>query len=373
MHRVIILGAGKIGSAIAKLLHYSHSYDVLVADTHPHTLEQLSTVIPVKTAVIDVTDEESLIPYLQNCDSVISACPYWVNSNIATAALKAGVSYFDLTEDVKTTQEIRAIAQAAKWGQIFMPQCGLAPGFIGILAHYLSLQFDELEEVKMRVGALPLFPSNLLKYNLTWSTDGLINQYCNPCETIRNGRRTEVMPLEGLEHFSLDGIEYEAFNTSGGLGTLCETLEGKVRHLNYKTVRYKGHQYLISFLLKDLGLADQREILRALLEKAIPVTKQDVVLILSTVTGYKNGQFLQVTDARKIYHTKIEGEDWSGLQLSTAAGLCAVLDLHGAGLLPKQGFIKQEQVNFDSFINNRFGQYYLSINQPLPQPEMCLV
>ena len=79
----------------------------------------------------------------------------------------------------------------------------------------------------MRVGALPQFPTNALNYNLTWSTDGLINEYCNPCEAIHEGKLIEVLPLEGIEQFSLDGITYEAFNTSGGLGTLCETLPAR--------------------------------------------------------------------------------------------------------------------------------------------------
>ena len=94
----------------------------------------------------------------------------------------------------------------------------------------------------MRVGALPQFPTNALTYNLTWSTDGLINEYCNPCEAIHDGERMHVLPLEGIEHFSLDGVRYEAFNTSGGLGTLCDTLDGRVRELNYKTIRYQGHR-----------------------------------------------------------------------------------------------------------------------------------
>ncbi len=136
-----------------------------------------------------------------------------------------------------------------------MPQCGLAPGLIGIAAHELANRFTEIRDVKMRVGALPEFPTNALKYNLTWSVDGLINEYCQPCEAIRDNRTQWVQPLEGLEHFSLDGIEYEAFNTSGGLGTLCETLSGRVESLDYKSVRYPGHRDLMQFLLEDLRLA----------------------------------------------------------------------------------------------------------------------
>src|SRR5690606_38407843 len=177
----------------------------------------------------------------------------------------------------------------------------LAPGFIGILAHHLCQGFDKLDRVKMRVGALPLYPDNMLKYNLTWSTDGLINEYCNPCEAIRDGHQVEVQPLEGLEQFGLDGVDYEAFNTSGGLGTLCETLAGKVTELDYKTVRYVGHRYLMNFLLHGLRFQTQRPLLKKLLEAAVRCTTQDVVLVFCTVTGWNGDAYQQVADARKIY------------------------------------------------------------------------
>ena len=142
----------------------------------------------------------------------------------------------------------------------------------------------------MRVGALPKFPSNELKYNLTWSTDGLINEYCNECEAIHEGERVEARALDGYEHFSLDGIAYEAFNTSGGLGTLCETFDGKVRNLDYKTVRYPGHRDLIRMLARDLRLCERRELFLEVLENAVPATTQDVVLVFVTVTGERGGR-----------------------------------------------------------------------------------
>jgi saccharopine dehydrogenase-like NADP-dependent oxidoreductase len=133
--------------------------------------------------------------------------------------------------------------------------------------------------VRLRVGALPQFPTNALNYNLTWSTDGLINEYCNPCEAIHEGKPIEVLALQGIEQFSLDGITYEAFNTSGGLGTLCETLAGKAREVNYKTVRYPGHCERMKMLVSDLKLGERRELFKDVLETAIPVTLQDVVLV----------------------------------------------------------------------------------------------
>ncbi len=367
MYSVVILGTGKIGSAIVKLLHHIGDYSLLVGDMDSQALDLLSKSVPVETFVIDVTDEAALSEKLQGWDCVVSACPYWLNTGIARAAAKAGVSYFDLTEDIATTKGIRALAENTPDGSIFAPQCGLAPGFISILAHHLCRGFEKLEEVKMRVGALPQYPSNMIGYNLTWSTEGLINEYCNPCEVISNGISREAIPLEEVEYFSLDGIQYEAFNTSGGLGTLCETLKGRVNNLNYKSVRYPGHRDLMAFLTKELGLSHRQELLQEILENSIPVTKQDVIVIFCTVTGWKNGHLQQISDARKIYPINFHGEIWSAIQLTTSASLCAVLDMYLNGKISQTGFLKQEEISLDEFLANRFGRYYLDKNSLVQQ------
>ncbi len=184
----------------------------------------------------------ALAALLRGQAMVISACPFYLTPLIAQAAVTAGAHYFDLTEDVASMRRVQALSADAKTALV--PQCGLAPGFISILAHAMTRKFDTLRDVHMRVGALPVYPTNALKYNLTWSTDGLINEYCNPCEAIIDGSPRETLALEEIEAFSLDGVGYEAFNTSGGLGTLCATLAGRVENLNYKTVRYPGHRDL---------------------------------------------------------------------------------------------------------------------------------
>ena len=360
MHSILLLGAGKIGGAIAKLLAICGDYDVLVGDVNRDTLDRLPTGLPLRAMPVDVDDSSALRKAMQGRSAVVSALAFDMNSTVAQAASEAGLSYFDLTEDVDTRRKVLQISESARAGQIFMPQCGLAPGFVSIAAFHLARQFDTLDEVRMRVGALPKFPTNAMKYNLTWSTDGLINEYGNPCEAIHNGQLIETLPLEGLEHFSLDGINYEAFNTSGGVGTLCETLAGKVRSLNYKTIRYSGHREFMAFLMNELRLNDRRELLKNVLETAVPITLQDVVLIFCTVSGWKDGRLTQITDARKIYHGEIRDEPWSAIQLSTASGLCAVVDLHYAGKLPSTGFVRQEQVSFEAFLANRFGRCYVS-------------
>jgi len=359
MNRVLLLGAGKIGRMISRMLVDSGDYTVLVGDVSADALDVIAHRVPgVKVLQFDVASPTALARALQDCDVVISALSYFLNPGVAEAALAAGVSYFDLTEDVETTRRVREIAEQAKDGQIFMPQCGLAPGFISIVAQHLAKQFDTVEAVRMRVGALPLFPTGALKYNLTWSTDGLINEYCNPCEAIQDGRSVELQPLEGYEQFLLDGVRYEAFNTSGGLGTLCETLAGRAREVNYKTIRYVGHSEPMKFLIEELRLGECRKQLKEILERAVPVTFQDVVVTFCTVIGSRSGQLVQITDGRKVYHQDLGGRPWSAIQITTAASVCAVLDMFVSGQLPRRGFVRQEQVDFDAFIVNRFGKHY---------------
>ncbi|HTQ08015.1 MAG TPA: saccharopine dehydrogenase NADP-binding domain-containing protein [Polyangiaceae bacterium] len=362
MHPVLVLGAGKIGRTIACLLAATEDYDVTIAEKDEAALRHLRRAPRVRTLVLDATDPSALASALKGRESVISALSYAHNPLVAEVALEAGASYFDLTEDRETTRRVRAVAERARSGQVFVPQCGLAPGFISIVAHELTRGFDRLDSVFMRVGALPRFPSNFLKYNLTWSTDGLINEYCNPCEAIHEGTLREVLPLEGLEHFWLDGVRYEAFNTSGGLGSLCETLAGKVRELNYKTIRYQGHRDYMAFLLTELRLSEERALAKQILERAVPVTFQDTVVTFSTVSGWRNGQLVQVSDARRIVNSVVHGENWSAIQLTTAAGLCVMLDLHRQGALGDRGFVRQEQVKLEAFLGNRFGEYYRSPN-----------
>ncbi|HYG87058.1 MAG TPA: saccharopine dehydrogenase NADP-binding domain-containing protein [Azospirillum sp.] len=355
MTHVLLLGAGKIGSMICHLLHATGEYTVTVADRDESCLRYMAHD-EAALRTLDVADGQALRAALKGHDMVVSALPYYLNTGVAEAARDVGLHYFDLTEDVATTRRVRAIAKDAETA--FMPQCGLAPGFVSVVAYDLAKRFDALRDVFMRVGALPIYPTNALKYNLTWSTDGLINEYCNLCEAIHEGEVREVLPLEGLERFSLDGIEYEAFNTSGGLGTLCDTLAGQVECLNYKTVRYPGHRDHVKFLTQDLRLGGRRDLLKDVLENAVPVTKQDVVLVFVTVNGMQDGRLMQETFAKKVYNATVGGKLWSGIQITTAAGVCAMVDLLRDSKLPQRGFVRQEDADLKDFLANRFGRYY---------------
>ena len=358
--RITLLGAGHIGQTVARWLGETGDYEVTVVDRDADALARLAAE-GVDTRCADTGDARALALVLKGQDAVLNALPYHLAVTVATQARNAGCHYFDLTEDVAATRAIQQLAEGA--ATAFMPQCGLAPGFIGIAAHHLAQGFDTLQEIKMRVGALPAFPTNALKYNLTWSVDGLINEYCHPCEAIRDGRRIEVLALEGLEHFSLDGTEYEAFNTSGGLGTLCETLAGRVQTLDYKSVRYPGHRELMRVLLQELQLERDVETLKTILRRAVPSTMQDLVLVFVTVSGFKRGALVQEVFARKIFADRSESAPLSAIQITTAAGLCTALDLFREGRLPQSGFVRQEQVALPDFLANRFGRAYQQSRQ----------
>lgn len=352
MKRIIVLGAGKIGIAVARMLGDAGGYEVTIADSAAVAERGGAGLTRLR---LDVTDGAALRSCLAGYDAVISALPFFLDVAVAEAARDAGIHYFDPTEDVRTARRIRAIAEGAK--TVFVPQCGLAPGFIAIVANHLVSRFDEPHDVLLRVGALPQYPDNVLKYNLTWSTDGLINEYCNPCEVIHEGERHERMPLEALDHFTLDGVLYESFATSGGVGSLCESLAGRVRNLSYKTIRYPGHRDMIKMLADDLKMCSRREVFRDLIEQGIPLTRQDVVIIFVTVRGAKDGKLTQESYVKKIY-AETSGARWSAIQSTTASAICAAVDLCAAGKLPASGFVKQEQIDFASFVANRFGRIY---------------
>lgn len=363
MNTILVAGAGKVGRVIARALNYCGDYRVIVADTSSEALNMLRQECPPLTfRQLDFNDEASLRETLRGVFAVINALPFRFSRLIAPQAVAQGIHYFDLTEDVESTRLVKQLAGTAKTALV--PQCGLAPGFVSIAAASLLPDFDELHSVQLRVGALPLYPNNALKYNLTWNTEGLINEYLKPCEALVEGRLCEVPALEELEQFSLDGITYEAFNTSGGLGTLCDTLRGRCRQLNYRTVRYPGHRDLIKMLIKDLRLGENPELMRQLFENALPGTEQDVVLVYVSVNGRIRQQLRQKAFVRKVYAGNWMGLPCSAIAQTTAAGVCTALDLLVQGQLPQVGLIRQEDIPLKAFLDNRFGQVYAGTRGP---------
>jgi saccharopine dehydrogenase-like NADP-dependent oxidoreductase len=361
MKDVLVLGAGKIGALMCGLLAESGDYRVQLADSKPgaarevvdaHGLENLEAFD------LDATDTEALRAHVRKHKpiAVVSGLPYFCNLGVAQIARDEDLHYFDLTEDVAVTEQVREIAEGASTA--FVPQCGLAPGFISIAANELIQHFDSLRAVKLRVGALPQHPNNVLKYSLTWSTDGVINEYGNLCKAIVDGEEVDVLPLEGLESIEIDGKKYEAFNTSGGLGSLAETYGDRVNTMNYKTIRYPGHCEQMRLLMNGLKLNHDRCTLKRILENAVPQTLQDVVIIYAAVNGWQDGELREENYVNKVYPQVVAGRLWSAIQITTAAGICSVIDIVLADPTRYRGFVAQEQFRLQDILDNRFGRYY---------------
>ena len=332
--KIAIIGHGNVGSTIKKLLQ--NKYELSVGDidngVDGHNINQVEK-------------------FLINHDAVISAAPFSVNKNIASVAAKKNIGYFDLTEDVSTTEFVKSL----KTDAVLIPQCGLAPGAINICASHLIDEFEEVDEVLMRVGALPKYTTNEMSYYLSWSTNGLINEYCNPADVIYEGEKAKVMPLEGMEKLIIEGKSYEAFNTSGGCATMCDTYAGKVQNLTYKTIRYPGHQAHMKFLFNDLHLKKNREVLESLFDEEVPRTMNDVVIFFVKVIGKIEGVLQE-----KTYCRKIEGQGkFSAIQITTASGVCSVLELYLQNKIKGQGLIPQESIDWDDFLKTKYGQIYL--------------
>lgn len=380
MPKVLVLGGGRIGSAIATLLSTrdkKKSYDVTVGDSRdadPYEESPYKTkkvVVPRSWAkfapvlgyrLIGTTDEVQAFgdfcKQVDGYETVVSALPYYLTQSAARAAFLVGANYFDLTEDVKTTKAIKEMADNVT-GQVFMPQCGLAPGATAIIGNGLCEGLDEVWRVEIRVGALPRSSSTRLGYAITWSPDGLINEYLMPCEAIVNGELCTTTPLDGLERLAIGGEEYEAFNTSGGLGTLCHSMLGRVLNCNYKTIRYRGHCDAMRLLLWELRLHEQGDALKRALEANVPGTANDVVLFHCSVTGSRNGRPWQKTYFKRIVGDgRFEDLGLTAIEKATACSACAAIDIMSCGDVARKGFVRQEDIPMPMFLSNQYGSVY---------------
>jgi saccharopine dehydrogenase-like NADP-dependent oxidoreductase len=348
---VFVLGLGKIGELVALLLHAA-GFRVTGADLR-ETVDQPFAAIRLKGS-----DPAELKERMKGYDAVVSCLPYAYNSSVAAAAHKLGIHYFDLTEDVRTTQAILRMSPTAR--AVMGPQCGLAPGFIAIVGAALAESFGRIRSIKLRVGALPQNPTGLLGYAFNWSPEGVVNEYLNDCEVIEDGERKWVSPLEWLETIVIHGVQLEAFTTSGGLGTMCETYQGRVQNLDYKTIRYPGHASLMNFFFHELLMRQDRKRAGEILVNAKPPVSEDVVYIHASVEGWKGEALSRDEFVRAYYPLKIAGQRRRAISWTTAASVSAVVEMVNKGLLPGKGFLKQEEIPLAEFLKTQNGRLYAS-------------
>lgn len=356
-HKILVMGAGKIGVTVASLLARTNDYVAYLSDILAPKKLPLIEGNPIQFVALDVSRAIEIKQFILNnqIEGVISCLPYNLTIEVAKIAAETGIHYFDPTEDIATTAKVTELAASSKGA--FAPQCGLAPGFISIAANSLTNGFNEIEHIKMRVGALTPNLNNNFHYAFTWSIDGVINEYIHPCVVMTDGERKLVPALDGLEHLVVDNEHYEAFYTSGGVGSLVESYTGRVKNMDYKTMRYKGHCAQMKFILQDMNLRSNPELAKQILTKVIPHSDQDKVVVYVSVLGMKNGQLTEETYTNTCMPMQVDNSKFTAIQLTTATGICTVVDLvvHEKKL---SGLIKQEQISLNQFLANRFGGYY---------------
>ncbi len=293
--KFLVLGAGMMGRAVAYDLVQSHGKDCLaVIDANRSACDSLRNWLGIEVHNLEAGDRK-VERHIRDSDAVIVALPYGFNLGFMKKAIAAGAHFCDLggNDDIVSGQ-LALDTQAKKAGVLCLPDCGLAPGMADVLGAHLASRFDSVDELTIRVGGLPQHPKPPLNYQLVFSVGGLINEYKEKCKVLRNGRIALVDPMEEVEELEFKGIGgLEAFTTSGGAAWLPEIYKGKIRKLNYKTIRYPGHAVIFRSILK-LGLADENEIApgitpRKVLEgqivKNLSGKDEDLVLVRVTAAG----------------------------------------------------------------------------------------
>jgi lysine 6-dehydrogenase len=305
--RMLVLGAGLQGSACAyDLLHDNDVKEVRLADVHvghlPEFLAPFSGPRLLPTT-IDVRDRAAVLGAMRECDAVMSAIPYYFNYEMARLAVEAGVHFCDLggnTEIVFKQKELDTYAREKR--VTVVPDCGLAPGMVNVLAEYGIEQLEDVESVKIFVGGLPQHPEPPLNYMLVYSLEGALDYYTTLSWVLRHGKRTQVKALSEREPVKFEQLgELEAFHTAGGLSTMAFRYEGKVPAMEYKTLRYPGHAAIMENI-RDLGLLDTtpvdvkgakispRDAFIAVVQPKLTKPKgRDLVALRVVVSGSNNG------------------------------------------------------------------------------------
>jgi saccharopine dehydrogenase-like NADP-dependent oxidoreductase len=350
LNRIAVLGLGKVGTLAAKLLHHN-GFAVTAFDSR-----MPQDALPFATQTVDLATDAGINSVTHGFDAVLSCLPYRLNARIATAAHASGIHYFDLTEDVPTTKTIIDLSKTSRG--LMAPQCGLAPGFVGIVGAAQVAAFEKCRSLRLRVGALPQNPTGLMAYAFNWSPEGVVNEYLNDCEVIEDGVRKMVSSMEWIETVYVEGVMLEAFTTSGGLGTICETFHGKVANVDYKSMRYPGHMRLMNFFFHELLMRERRDLAGEILTNAKPPVNDDVVYVHVSSEGTVDGRLQRREFVRAYRPIDIAGAQQTAIAWTTSASVVSVIQMVRDQRLPQRGFLKQEEIPFEQFLATSTGRLF---------------
>ena len=355
--KIAVIGAGLMGRAVTYDLSRADGVEKIgLYDIDFGLAREIATRFGNEKAVageIDAGDIDRTAEILAEYDACISAVTYRYNPELTRAAIKSKTHFFDLggNNDVVRVQfQMDEEAKAAD--VIVVPDCGLAPGMVSILAAAGVKEFDKVGSLKIRVGGLPQNPRPPLNYQIVFSSEGLINEYWEPAVILEKGEKKVVNPMTGLEELEFDGIgKLEAFYTSGGASTLPETFKGVIDNLDYKTIRYPGHCQVFKPML-EIGLASRgevkigeisvepRAVFMKILEKTLTYNDPDMVLVRLTFEGTKEG-----TEGKLVYEIIDRQDTRTGLtsmMRTTAFPVAIIAWMACSGKITHRGVIPQE-------------------------------
>lgn len=361
MIEIMICGAGNIGSAVASLLSAEVDYHIHLADLDfsVSALEPLlQTQANIKTVALDVKDESSTMQYVSQhaIQAIISCTPSELNPYIAAVAKEMRLHYFDLGENEDILKIIQAIAEYAETA--FVPNCGLAPGLVGMIAHELINAVEQCHSAHICVGTLLSEPTSAFDCAADCSVDRIINQYTNDCTVIQDSCITTLPALSGIEPLVIDSKAFEAFYTSGCMGGLPALVSNTLQQLDYKSIHFPGYAEKFNFLMHDLKLQQKPELLKAILQDAKATSKADQVILQITVSGRCNHKPETRRYKKRLLPTTINGMALSATQASTAVGVAAVVDYVLSQPHKKQGLVVQETFPVQAILSNRFASYF---------------
>ena len=357
--KILVLGAGRMGhGAVYDLVHNSPDVEaVTIADFDVSKAERVAETVgtdKIAATHIDAANYDAIVNLMRGHDSAISCVNYWYNESLSRAAIETGTNFCDLGGNNYVVDEQLALDDQAKAAGInIIPDCGLAPGMVSILAMHGAAKFDEIEEIHIRVGGLPQHPQPPLNYQLVFSVEGLINEYIEVARVIRDGSIKVVDSMTEIESLAFDGFPpLEAFQTSGGTSTLPDTFLGIIRELDYKTIRYAGHCEKFKTMI-DLGLCSSDEIVAdyvkvkprkvfgELLQKHLPADGPDYVLVRLDFVGKTGGE------TKKLRYDIVDKQDdatgLSAMMRTTAFPASIIAQMMASGDVLERGATPQEK------------------------------
>jgi len=382
--RILILGAGRMGHGAAfDLIHNSPDVErVTIADFDKRKSVSVADLVggsKISPIQVDVSNHEEVSNLMKEHDAVISCVNYWHNADLSRIALNTGKHLCDLGgNNYVVDEQLSLNSEAETVGINIIPDCGLAPGMVSILAMHGYRRFESVDDIRIRVGGLPQHPVQPLNYQLIFSVEGLINEYVESARVIRDGEICEVPSMTEVEILEFPNLpKLEAFQTSGGTSTLPETFKGKVRNLDYKTIRYAGHCEKFKAMI-DIGLCGSeksldvggtsitpRNFFAKLLEENLPADGPDLVLIRVSITGMLKGKRQTVT--YDIVDRMDEASGISAMMRTTSFPASIIAQMMASGTTLCRGAIPQELAVDSTMFVKELGRRGLQLKEVLSE------